>query len=92
MDPKTLRKHCPEELKAGLIEAKSNVLHSLFDMATSRRNAAATIFWAKTRAGFTPQRPPRQTSQSSPSLEPVRRSSLEGLTAHCNDGAPNGDI
>jgi hypothetical protein len=96
MDPKTLRKYFRNELDEGLIHAKTSVLHSLFDMATSRRNSAATIFWAKTRGDFTPKAklPPgtRRISQSSPTSEPVRRSSLEGLTAHCNDGAPNGDI
>jgi hypothetical protein len=96
IDPKTLRKYYRKELDEGLIHAKTSVLHSLFDMATSRRNSAATIFWAKTRGDFTPEEklPPkmRRTSHSSPTSEPVRRSSLEGLTAHCNDGAPNGDI
>jgi hypothetical protein len=98
VDPKTLRKYYREELDEGLIHAKSSVLSSLFDMATSRRNSAATIFWAKTRGDFTPEEkdplPPgtRRTSHSSPKPKPVRQSSLEGLTAHCNDGAPNGDI
>lgn len=96
IDPKTLRKHYRKELDAGLIHAKTSVLHSLFDMATSRRNSAATIFWAKTRGDFTPKQkiPPgtRRTPHSSPAPEPVRRSSLEGLTAVLNDGAPNGDI
>ena len=96
VDPKTLRKYYRQELDEGLIHAKSSVLSSLFDMATSRRNSAATIFWAKTRGDFTPRvkkpLPPRRTSHSSPSPEPVRRSSLEGLTAVLNDGAPNGDI
>jgi hypothetical protein len=96
VDPKTLRKYYRQELDEGLIQAKTSVLHSLFDMATSRRNSAATIFWAKTRGDFTPKvkLPPgtRRNSQSSPNLEPVRRSSLEGLTAVLNDGAPNGDV
>jgi hypothetical protein len=96
IDPKTLRKYYRKELDEGLIHAKTSVLHSLFDMATSRRNSAATIFWAKTRGDFTPKQklPPgtRRISQSFPTSEPVRRSSLEGLTAVLNDGAPNGDI
>jgi hypothetical protein len=96
IDPKTLRKYYRKELDEGLIQAKTSVLHSLFDMATSRRNSAATIFWAKTRGDFTPKQklPPetRRISHLSPTSEPVRRSSLEGLTAVLNDGAPNGDI
>ena len=96
IDPKTLRKHYRKELDEGLVHAKSEVLHSLFDMATSRRNSAATIFWAKTRGDFTPREKnplrPRRVSQSSPAPKPVPQSSLEGFTVHCNDGAPNGEF
>ena len=50
--PKTLRKHFRSELDKGALEANAEVMRSLFKMATSGRNTAATIFWAKTRCGL----------------------------------------
>jgi hypothetical protein len=52
MTPKTLRKHFRRELDLGAIEANAKVLESLFEMATSGKNTAATIFWVKTRCGM----------------------------------------
>src|SRR3954467_8674370 len=46
----TLRKYFPEELTLGPLEAQSNVTRTLFRLATSGRNPAATMFWLKTRA------------------------------------------
>ena len=51
----TLRKYFPEELTLGPLEAQSNVTRTLFRLATSGRNPAATIFWMKTRAGWSEQ-------------------------------------
>lgn len=53
--PKTLRKHFRSELDLGAIEANAKVLESLFQMATSGKNTAATIFWVKTRCGYKEQ-------------------------------------
>jgi len=50
--PKTLRKHFPQELARGAIEANAQVGQTLFKMATSGNEPAATIFWLKTRAGW----------------------------------------
>jgi hypothetical protein len=50
--PKTLRKHFRSELDRGMIEANAKVMESLFAMATSGKNTAASIFWAKTRCGL----------------------------------------
>lgn len=50
--PKTLRKHFRTELDLGMVEANAKVVKSLFDMATSGKNVAAAIFWAKVRCGF----------------------------------------
>ena|SRR2546423_7215375 len=47
--PKTLRKHFPQELRRGGIDANMKVGHTLFSMATSGRNIAATIYWDRTR-------------------------------------------
>lgn len=47
--PKTLRKHFREELELGMIEADYNVSKTLYTMATSGDNPAATIFYVKTR-------------------------------------------
>ena len=48
----TLRKHFRQELTRGPIEAKVNVRKTLFKMATSGRNPGATMYWLKTRAGW----------------------------------------
>ena len=50
--PKTLRKHFRSELDRGALEANAEVMRSLFKMATSGKNTAATIFWVKTRCGL----------------------------------------
>jgi hypothetical protein len=47
--PKTLRKHFRQELTRGAIEANAKVGQTLFAMATSGRNIAATIYWERTR-------------------------------------------
>lgn len=50
--PKTLRRHFKEELARGSIEATAQVSQTLYQMATSGKDAACTIFWMKTRAGW----------------------------------------
>jgi hypothetical protein len=47
--PKTMRKHFRQELKLSAVEANYKVEKTLFQMATSGKCPAATIFWAKTR-------------------------------------------
>src|SRR4051812_38479926 len=51
----TLRKYFHEELRLGPLEAQSNVTRTLFRLASSGRNPAATMFWMKTRAGWSEQ-------------------------------------
>jgi hypothetical protein len=51
----TLRKYFHEELRLGPIEAQSNVRSTLFRLACSGRNQTATMFWMKTRAGWSEQ-------------------------------------
>jgi hypothetical protein len=46
----TLRKHFREELTLGPLEASANVMRTAFQLATSQRHPAMTIFWLKTRA------------------------------------------
>ncbi len=62
--PKTLRKHFREELDRAAIEANAKVLQSLFKMATSGKNTAASIFWAKTRCGMSERPAPREALAS----------------------------
>jgi hypothetical protein len=52
IDPKTLRKHCRQELDHGMLEANVKVAQTLFSMATVDRNTAACIFWLKARGGW----------------------------------------
>lgn len=51
----TLRKHFRDELQRGPLEAQATVRRSLFRMASSGRHPAATMFWLKTRAGWSEQ-------------------------------------
>ena len=55
---KTLRKRYKEELSKSSVHCNLRVAETLFQMATSGKNAAATIFWAKTRCGFRIPPPP----------------------------------
>jgi hypothetical protein len=57
IDPKTLRKHLRQELNEA-VRANPKVAATLYKMATSGRNTAATIFWAQTRCGFKYGGPP----------------------------------
>jgi IS30 family transposase len=50
--PNTLRKHFRSELDRGALEANAAVMKSLYQLATSGKNASAAIFWAKTRCGM----------------------------------------
>ncbi|MBI0539493.1 hypothetical protein D9599_28670 [Roseomonas sp. KE2513] len=52
IDPKTLRLHFRRELDRGSVEATVKVAQTLFQMATSGQNTAASIFWMKARAGW----------------------------------------
>ncbi|WP_052403015.1 hypothetical protein [Muricoccus aerilatus] len=52
IDPKTLRVHFRRELDRGSVEATVKVAQTLFQMATSGQNTAASIFWMKARAGW----------------------------------------
>jgi len=54
---RTLRRHFRPEIKAAR-EARPKPAPSLFKMATSGKNTAATIFWAKTRCLFRHGGPP----------------------------------
>jgi hypothetical protein len=49
---KTLRKYFRRELDRGELEANGKVAQTLFHMATSGKNVAATVFWLKCRAGW----------------------------------------
>lgn len=57
----TLRQHFDDELTLGPLEARSNVMSTLFRMATSGRNPAAIMFWLKTRAGWSERGPREET-------------------------------
>jgi hypothetical protein len=52
IDPKTLRKHFRHELDIGATKANSAVAQTAYQMATSGKWPAATIFWLKCRAGW----------------------------------------
>ena len=64
--PKTLRKHFRQELTRGAIEANAKVGQTLFSMATSGRNIAATIYWERTRGALRG----RQSEADRPPISP----------------------
>jgi hypothetical protein len=47
--PKTLRKHFPQEIILGAIEAAAQVSQTYYQMAKSGKHPAATIHWLDTR-------------------------------------------
>src|SRR5947209_18391810 len=51
----TLRKYFHEEPSRGPLEAQANVSRTLFRLATSGRNPAATMFWLKVRERWSEQ-------------------------------------
>ena len=57
---KTLRRHFREELDRAAPEANARVAQTLYQLATTGKNATAAIFWLKTRAGW------REHAYSSP--------------------------
>jgi hypothetical protein len=65
--PKTLRKHYRQELDASAIEANFQVTETLFKMATSGTNTAASIFWVKTRCSLRTGPPPAPPASTPPS-------------------------
>lgn len=69
--PKTLRKHYRRELDLGVARANAKVAQSLFQMATSGKNAAAAIFWLKVRGGGVWRESPAKVEVSGPGGAPV---------------------
>src|SRR6266852_3635705 len=52
IDPKTLRKYFRHELNVGATKDNSAVAQTAYQMATSGKYPAATMFWLKCRAGW----------------------------------------
>jgi hypothetical protein len=52
IDPKTLRKYFRHQLDVGATKANSAVAQTAYQMATSGKWPAATMFWLKCRAGW----------------------------------------
>src|ERR671933_2097445 len=62
--PKTLRKHFRRELAGGRAEADARVGQTLYQMATSGKHPAATLFYMKCRCGWREQ--PREERSTQP--------------------------
>ena len=63
---KTLRRHFREELTRGSIEATAQVSQTLYQMATSGKEPACTIFWMKVRGGWRE----KQSAETKPAAVP----------------------
>jgi len=94
----TLREHFHDELTLGPLEARLNVTSTLFRKATSGRDPAATMFWLKTRAGWSERGPREEPKPSShtvweiheyaPPRSPEQQKLLEEMMARF-DGSPD---
>jgi len=70
----SLRKHFRDELLQGPVAAAVRVRRTLYEMATSGRNQAATIFWLKTRAGWSEKgREPEMVDEQEQGMQIVVR-------------------
>jgi DNA-binding CsgD family transcriptional regulator len=58
MSDDTLKKHAADSLKKGRANAKAQVMQTAFKMAISGKCPAMTIFWLKTRAGWSEKHSP----------------------------------
>jgi hypothetical protein len=70
----TLKQCFAHELEFGRAEANAKVAHTLFKMATSGDQPAATFFWLKTRAGW--RETPQQVAFTDPDGNPAPAPSL----------------
>lgn len=52
----TLNKHYRDELDTAYSKANAKVVQTAFQLATSGKSAAMTMFWLKTRMGWTEKR------------------------------------
>jgi hypothetical protein len=74
--PKTLRKHFRRQLDLGGAGANDKVMGTLFDMAISSKNTAATVFWVKSRASLRDETP-------TPKVRKAAKNKLPNLTVLC---------
>jgi hypothetical protein len=86
---KTLRKHFRSELTRGAIEANAKVLQTLYGMATSGENTAATIFYAKTRCGLRERAPQADSHWMSPPQIIIR---TDRDKQKCSDGEASASL
>ena len=67
--PKTLRTHFRDELDLGALRANVKVGATLFRMATSGNHPTVSIFWAKSRMGWSDR--PKEESVPIPAPPPI---------------------
>jgi hypothetical protein len=68
-DPKTMRKHFPDQLDRGMAEANANVAGALYEKAIGGDTPAA-IFWMKARAHWREREPERPIPNSDDEQKP----------------------
>jgi hypothetical protein len=92
----TLRRHFAEELRMGSTEAKAQMLRALFKLAVSGHHPAMTMFWLKTRAGWSEKGNPPEAVEPDgharwvvrvyqPPRTPQRYKALESATDNAQD-------
>jgi hypothetical protein len=83
--PKTLRKHFRKELTLGLIEAHCSIRNTVFKMATSGRNIAASIYADRVWGGLCAR---QSATGSQPILPPQIIIRTEGEPVASAEGGP----
>jgi hypothetical protein len=84
--PKTLRKHFRKELTLGLTEAHLTIRKTLFSMATSGRNTAATIYADRMWSAFCAR---QSEAESQPMLPPQIIIRTEREAIETAEGGPD---
>ncbi len=86
---RTLQLFYATELQHAAIELNLQVLETLARFATSGKHPAATIFWAKTRCGFTPPVPPKKSNVEFPPMPKLLITGPNGEREEDYDDAGN---
>ena len=69
LDLSELRARCASQMRRAAIDANLEIWETLWTMARSGQNTAATLFWLQTRAGASPSRDNNKESVQSSKKE-----------------------
>jgi len=87
IDRKTLAKHFRDPLDKAAIQANAKVASTLFQLATSGHDIAATIFWCKVRLHWTETNATRFVDEQGKD----RALTLDAVRAYVQQAPPKGE-